>query len=151
MGKRNCRVTESNRRGLYRQLGYSQSSLHMRLPRQNIPMGSSSYSRYWLVFSVSPQVVCCLGMGDRPYFSTHGLRNRGVTDGTCTRSHRGHSSTLYYLSYRHKWSGRWDSNPQPSAWKAVALPLRATSALILAHREGVEPPTWWLTATRSTN
>ena len=27
------------------------------------------------------------------------------------------------LSYRHKWSGRRDSNPRPSPWQGDALPL----------------------------
>ena len=49
-----------------------------------------------------------------------------------------------------KWSGRWDSNPRPSAWQADALPLsyariKTSSTVTGAHRaRSVRSRSFWI-------
>ena len=38
-------------------------------------------------------------------------------------THPGDSSVDYRFPFPDSWSGRRDSNPRPTAWKAVTLPL----------------------------
>ena len=57
------------------------------------------------------------------------------------------NQTLCQLSYLRLWSGRRGSNPSPSAWKAVALPL---SYARWSRRRGFEPVTSYLQGRRST-
>ena len=47
---------------------------------------------------------------------------------------------LYQLSYASKWSGKRGSNPQPTAWKAVALPIE-----LLPHSKVIKLKfqKWW--------
>ncbi len=67
-------------------------------------------------------------------------KNSGADDGTRTRDLVLTKDALYQLSYvgqglrrlAGEWSGRRESNPQPTAWKAVTLPL-SYSRNILAH------------------
>jgi hypothetical protein len=43
---------------------------------------------------------------------------------------RSHQRFIHWAkSYKEIWSGRRDSNPQPSAWEADALPLRHTRSV----------------------
>jgi hypothetical protein len=51
------------------------------------------------------------------------------------------------LHHKEKLSGKWDSNPRPSAWQAEALPLSYFRIFVIP--EGFEPPTLSLEVTRS--
>ncbi len=66
--------------------------------------------------------------------------------GSRTHSPRIRNPMLYPIELRalsktqYKWSGRRDSNPQPPAWKAGALPIELHPPASLVGERGLEPP-----------
>src|ERR1700724_2603673 len=49
-------------------------------------------------------------------------------------THPGDSSVDYRFPFPDSWSGRRDSNPRPTAWKAVTLPLSYSRSLAGGER-----------------